>query len=45
MKKYKVAYPYSKRKRPKRLGPVNFEPVCRVCKKPINDNPCCELLK
>ncbi len=34
-KKYKIAYPYNKRKRPPHLGPVNFLPLCVVCKKPV----------
>jgi len=41
MKKYKIAYPYSKRKRPAHLGAVNFLPLCSVCKKPMKDK-CCE---
>ena len=35
IKGYKIAYPYNKRKRPHWLGPVNFLPLCVVCKKPV----------
>ena len=33
--KYKIAYPYNRRKRPHWLGPVNFLPLCVVCSKPV----------
>ncbi len=35
MKKYRIAYPYTLRKRPPHLGAVNFLPLCTVCKKPV----------
>jgi len=35
MKKYRIAYPYTLRKRPDWLGPVNFLPLCTVCRKPV----------
>ena len=41
-KKHHIARRYRNRKRPPHLGAVSFEPVCCVCKKPINDKPCCE---
>ena len=41
-KKYKIAYPYNKRKRPLRLGPVSFLPLCASGKKIYDTRKKCE---
>ena len=32
---YVICYPYSKRGRPRWLGPVNFRCICAECRDPI----------